>query len=333
MILKLHKMKSRKKHEAKKMPSRITNDTVAEHRERVLAGGRKHKYPIQYTKHRLVWNAIFIGIAALIAALVLVWAQLYVWRDTGDIAYRITRTIPLPVASVDGTWVRYSDYLMIHRSNMAVLAKRGQQHAEDKVAFQRQRSMEVAIENVYAEKLARERSIAISDERVMGLIEQQRKERSLSENAYATAVKDQLGWSLGEARQALRANLLRREVAFAVDEAALRLSEGIATELKAGKKLSEIAQARGQAVQYVPRVSVAKNNADGGLTAEAAKLKAGETSGIVKTVSGDAYHFISVEENTDQAVTYGYIRVPLTEFKRQLEELKKAGKIKYFIKL
>lgn len=333
MILKLHKMKLRKKHEAKKMPSRITNDTVAEHRERVLAGGRKHKYPIQYTKHRLVWNAIFIGIAALIAALVLVWAQLYVWRDTGDIAYRITRTIPLPVASVDGTWVRYSDYLMIHRSNMAVLAKRGQQHAEDKVAFQRQRSMEVAIENVYAEKLARERSIAISDERVMGLIEQQRKERSLSENAYATAVKDQLGWSLGEARQALRANLLRREVAFAVDEAALRLSEGIATELKAGKKLSEIAQARGQAVQYVPRVSVAKNNADGGLTAEAAKLKAGETSGIVKTVSGDAYHFISVEENTDQAVTYGYIRVPLTEFKRQLEELKKAGKIKYFIKL
>lgn len=315
------------------MPSRITNDTVAEHRERVLAGGRKHKYPIQYTKHRLVWNAIFIGVAALIAALVLVWVQLYVWRDTGDIAYRITRTIPLPVASVDGSWVRYSDYLMIHRSNMTVLTKRGQQHAEDKVAFQRQRSMDVAIENVYAEKIARERSITIPDERVTGLIEQQRKERSLSENAYAAAVKDQLGWSLGEARQALRANLLRREVAFAVDEAALRMGEEIAAELGAGKKLSDIAQARGQAVQYVPRVSVAKNNADGGLTAEAAKLKAGETSAIVKTVSGDAYYFISVEENTDQVVTYGYIRIPLTEFKRQLEELKKAGKIKHFIEL
>ena len=26
---------------------RITNETVAEHRERVLAGGRKFKYPLQ----------------------------------------------------------------------------------------------------------------------------------------------------------------------------------------------------------------------------------------------------------------------------------------------
>ena len=30
--------------------SRITADTVAEHREKILAGGRKFKYPIQYTQ-------------------------------------------------------------------------------------------------------------------------------------------------------------------------------------------------------------------------------------------------------------------------------------------
>ena len=28
-------------------PQRITNDTVTEHRKRVLAGGRKFKYPLQ----------------------------------------------------------------------------------------------------------------------------------------------------------------------------------------------------------------------------------------------------------------------------------------------
>ena len=36
------------KKQPKELPKRITNDTVAQHREKVLAAGRKHKYPIQY---------------------------------------------------------------------------------------------------------------------------------------------------------------------------------------------------------------------------------------------------------------------------------------------
>lgn len=71
MIKKLAKRKRTKK----ELPVRITNDTVAEHRERVLAGGRRHKYPVQYTKHRLVWNTIIISTFGLILAGVLVYQQ------------------------------------------------------------------------------------------------------------------------------------------------------------------------------------------------------------------------------------------------------------------
>ena len=42
----LKKTTKGKKKDKRSLPSRITNDTVAEHREKVLAGGRKHKYPI-----------------------------------------------------------------------------------------------------------------------------------------------------------------------------------------------------------------------------------------------------------------------------------------------
>ena len=42
--------------------SRITNETVAEHREKVLAGGRKFKYPLQYQRHKLIVNTLIIGI-------------------------------------------------------------------------------------------------------------------------------------------------------------------------------------------------------------------------------------------------------------------------------
>ena len=40
----------RKKKAEPEVPSRITNDTVAKHREQILAGGRRFKYPVQYIK-------------------------------------------------------------------------------------------------------------------------------------------------------------------------------------------------------------------------------------------------------------------------------------------
>ena len=42
----------RKNKKQAKVPPRITNETVAEHREQIIAGGRKFKYPIQYARHR-----------------------------------------------------------------------------------------------------------------------------------------------------------------------------------------------------------------------------------------------------------------------------------------
>ena len=140
-VIMLKKTTKGKKKDKRSLPSRITNDTVAEHREKVLAGGRKHKYPIQYSKHKLVWNTVFISIAGLVTVIVLLYLQLYVWKDTSDLAYRITKILPLPAGSVEGEFVRYSDYLLYNRGNMAVLKTQGQDQAGDKVAFQRQRAM------------------------------------------------------------------------------------------------------------------------------------------------------------------------------------------------
>ena len=69
------------KKQPKKLPTRITNDTVAQHREKVLAAGRKHKYPIQYTKRRLVWITMFVSVAILAIFVGLGWAQLYLCRS------------------------------------------------------------------------------------------------------------------------------------------------------------------------------------------------------------------------------------------------------------
>ncbi len=44
----------RRQNQATSKPEHITNETVSEYRERILAGGRKFKYPVQYARHRLV---------------------------------------------------------------------------------------------------------------------------------------------------------------------------------------------------------------------------------------------------------------------------------------
>src|SRR5680860_1406687 len=100
------------------LSSRITSETVVQHRERILAGGRRFKYPIQYTRHKLVINAIAISVAALIIVVIIGWWQLYPMQNTSDFMYRITKVIPIPVATVDGQPVLYSDYLMKYRSSI-----------------------------------------------------------------------------------------------------------------------------------------------------------------------------------------------------------------------
>lgn len=104
--------------------SRITSDTVAEHRERILAGGRRFKYPLQYVRHKLVFNAIFISVIALAMVVAAGWWQLYSAQNTSEFMYRITKVLPLPVANVDGQPVLYSDYLMKYLSSVHYLAQK-----------------------------------------------------------------------------------------------------------------------------------------------------------------------------------------------------------------
>jgi hypothetical protein len=78
----LTKLPGKKKQES---PSRITNDTVAEHRERILAGGRRFKYPVQYSRHKLVINAVVISLVTLLVLLLVGWWQLYLAQNSSSL--------------------------------------------------------------------------------------------------------------------------------------------------------------------------------------------------------------------------------------------------------
>lgn len=326
----------RKKKEQEKVPSRITNDTVAQHREKVLAGGRKLKYPLQYTRHKLVRNTLLISLAALVGLVGLLGLQLYVWKDTSDIAYRITRVLPLPVATIDGESVRYSDYLLYHRSTIAALEDQNvslgnEKEERERLQFQQEQALERALEDAYANKIIKEHAITVTDEQVSTVVEQQRKDSQLSEGAYTAVVKDRLHWTMDELRQAIKNSLVRQEAAFAVDTQAEKMADQVTDQIRSGKGLADIANTLGDAVTYRADMLVPEDNSDGGLSVAAAKLEVGATSSATRTLSGDGYYFITRGESDKGFVRYSYIMVPLTTFKKDFDALKDSDKTKIFI--
>lgn len=334
----IKKIKAKRQKKAEKLPSRITNDTVAEHRERVLAGGRKLKYPHQYSKHALVRNTIIISLVALMVFGALVWAQLYMWNSTSELTYRLTRVAPFPVAKIDGEDAKYSDYLLYYRSTVAVLENQGRSGDDlstDRMKFQQEQAMDRALEDAYARKLAKENGVEkISNDRANEHIEEKRKESGLSEGSYIAAVNDHLGWNIDELRIAMKNTILRQDVAYAVDKPAKELSGQIDSKLKAGADLKSVFEELGDAVEYQEGVVVPKDNSDGGLSATAAGLEVGSTSGAIKTLAaGDGYYFITRQASDAEMVAYSYIRVPLTVFKEGFEAAKNSELTQIYIEI
>tara|TARA_B100001245_G_scaffold142721_1_gene106420 strand:+ start:11740 stop:12807 length:1068 start_codon:yes stop_codon:yes gene_type:complete len=339
---KLPKFRRKKQVDPEGHSARITNETVAEHRKRVLAGGRRFKYPVQYARHRLVINAIIIAIIALITLAGVIWWQLYPLQNSSTFFYRITKAVPLPVASVDGYPVRYSDYLVSFRA-----IEHYKQHKEgvslrsgdykEQLEYYRRESLNGAIADAYAEKIAKERNITVSEEQINEALDDQRASRDgvTSQETYDAIVLDHYNWTPAEAREVTAASLLRQEVAYAIDDLARTQRDLVVKKLNANSDFSKVAQSippQGDAqvtsgvVPLVPR-----NNQDGGLASMAARLSDNEISDPFRSTTGDGYYIVKQLEKDGDRVSYAYIKIPLTVFDRQLKELQRNDKIKEYI--
>jgi hypothetical protein len=322
--------------------SRITNETIAEHRERILAGGRRFKYPVQYARHRLVFNIIIIAVIAIVILVAVIWQQLYFAQNTSDFMYRVTKVLPLPVANIDGQDVAYSDYLMKYRSSIKFIQEQEQvslKTEDGKIQSDhfKEESMQNAIANAYAIKLAHEKGITISDSELELFIKQQRKTYGdISQASYDAIILDYYGWSPDENRHITSIELLHKKVAYAVDTQAIKTSDAVEAAVKAGNRdLQSIADTLNAdpttPVEHGVSGMVPKNNQDGGLADAASAMKKDDISPVIKSTTGNGYYIIKLLDSNDTQVSYEFIHVALTTFVDQLAALKKADKIKEYI--
>ena len=181
----------------KESEKKTEKQKVEERREEVLKSGRKFKYPLQYAKHKTMLISIIVGILALVGLGAGGYYALYKANSTNDILYRLTTVLPIPVAKVDGDLVRYSDYLLIYKSTITPIEQQQGKLGDDETAsamrahYQRT-SLTNAENYAYAEKLARELGVTVSDADIDAAIATQRKVGGIerSEESFEKLVKD-----------------------------------------------------------------------------------------------------------------------------------------------
>jgi hypothetical protein len=325
-------------------PTRISSETLEEHREHVLAGGRKFKYPIQYARHKLVFNAIIIAVAAFVVAILLGWWQLYPQQNTSEFMYRVTKVIPVPVAYVDGQPVLYSDYLMKYLSSVRYLERKEQLNPKTdsgkrQIEYIKQKSMQYVVENAYAEKLASQLKVSVSENELSDYLLELRKTSAgeISEQTNDAVIMDYYGWSPSEYRYIIEKELLRQKVSYAMDKKAQEAINKVKTNLDAKpvtnfKSLSaKLSKLSDEKLTYGTSGWVPKSNQDGGIASEVSKLKKQEVSGVIKSSLGDGYYVVRMLGVRDDQVSYEYIKSPLREFQKSLDKIIQDGKVSELI--
>ncbi len=326
----------------KKDEAKTEQEKVAERREEVLAKGRKFKYPLQWTKHRVVVNTILIAIVVFALIVMGGWLALYQLGMTDDLLFKVTEIIPVPVASVDNESVRFSDYLMFYRSSMTSIERQsGSQFDSDsaqQLSIEYKRAALTESETyTYALKLAKELGITVTDEEVDAEFNRHLKTGGIdrSEEGFIKIISDNFGLTKDEYRRMLYLTLMKAKVEVAIDDMARSITETIESKLaENGNNYQAVANDLGDSIVFEETGGlVDSKNIDGGRATEAMGLEPGASSGKFISLNGDGYYFVKLINKTDTEVNFVSIKVPFTEFDRRFKVLQDEGKITELISI
>lgn len=324
-----------------KQKPKTEREKVEERREEVLAHGRKFKYPLQYAKHKLIINTVIVALVALVLMVVAGWAMLYKLQDTGDMTYRVTQVLPVPVAKVDGTNVRYSDYLMIYRSNLITAEQQGGQlgSGEDADAVRqmyKQAALASAVEYTYAQKLGEELGLSVTDAEVDKAFDDHRKVGGVerSEEGFLKILRDNFGMNKSEYRRMLYMLLMKAKVAQAVDEEANAKAAEVEKLLAENDGDLHKAADEVEGAEYQETGRLVDNmNVDGGRATVAMSLESGQVSERFLSSNGDGYYYVKLIDKTTSEVNYASLKINFTQFDQMMANLYADDKVESYINL
>ena len=317
---------------------KITNDTIAAHREEVIGSARKYIYPLSHTKHRRVIISSVLFIFFAIVFFVYVTLSLYRFQANNSFLYRVTQVIPFPIAKVGPSWVAYENYLFqlrhyIHyyetQQKIDFNTKAGQQQLDN----YKQQALKQVIDNALVKQLASAHHISVSNQEVNNEIALVRNQDQLGSNqqVFADVLNEFWGWSISDFKRELKQQLLAQKVVSTLDTATHARAEAALKALQQGASFASVA------AQYSDDTATKNNGGqfpnaitktDQSLPPQTLQtlfsLKPGQISGIVNVGYGlEIDKVISVEGNSVQAAHILFNFKSLSSFIAPLEAREK----------
>lgn len=320
-LKKFKRPRLKKKQEAippSEMP-RITNETVAEHREEVLSSARKYIYPLQHSKHKIVILTISIVLVTLVAFFTFCILALYRFHSTSTFIFKATQVIPFPIARQGSRFIAYENYLFEVRRNQHYYQNQQKldinaESSKRQLAEFKRLALDRVINDAYIKRIAKEKNIYISDSKVEDRITLMRSQERLgsSKDVLEDVLREYFGWSRADLKRSLKSQLLEQEVLLALDTSTKGRADTVLSEIKAGADFAELAKNHSDDVTTkdnggVYAFLIDKSNRDiSPQTLDAVfRLQPGQTSEIVNTGTAlEIYKLIELQEDGKAKVAH-----------------------------
>lgn len=313
---------------------RITNETVAEHREAVLSSARKYIYPLRHSKHRIVRISVSLFVVVFVVFFVFCGVALYKFQSTSGFMYDVTQVVPFPVAKAGTSWVTYNNYLFELRRNMHYYET--QQHANfstksGKAQLRRlkQQAMDDVILNGYVSQLAAKNHVTVSDQEVNDEVALVRNENRLgnSQRVFDEVLSEFWGWDESDFKQELKQQMLQQAVVAKLDTATNARAHAALQQLLSGADFATVAaqysddqSTKANGGQYPNAITPNSGSIAPQITAELFKLKPGQISPIINTgYTLEILKVISASGNSVQAAHIQFTFKNITSFTNPLQ--------------
>lgn len=313
---------------------RITNETVAEHREAVLGGARKYIYPLQHSKHNIVRTSIGLLVAVLVIFFVFSGLELYRFQTTSSFMYGVTKVLPLPVAKAEPLWVSYESYLFELRRNMHYYQTQqatnfATKDGKTQLKALKQQAMKQVILNAHVKQLATRYHVSVSDQAVSDQVNLVRSQNRLgsSQHVLDEVLSQFWGWGEADFRRELKQQLLQQAVVARLDSATTDRAQAALQQLIAGAdfatlagQVSDDSVTKANGGQYPAVITPNDANLAPSITAELFRLQVGQVSAIINT--GYTLDIVKVLDGTSASVHAAHIQFtfqPITVYTDPLQ--------------
>lgn len=334
-----------KVNEAIREVPKITNDTVANHREDVLSRARKYIYPLQESKKTIVKTSVSLFILVIIIFLGACGLDLYKFQGTSGFIYGVTEILPFPAAKTDGKWVSYESYLFELRRNMHYYVSQQQanfstKNGKTQLSSLKKQSLNYAVQIALVNKLAQEHKVSVSNKEVNSQVNLLKAQNRLgsNNNVLREVLNEYYGWDINDFKRELKQELLAQAVATKLDTAATATANSVLSQLKSGAdfgtlaaKYSDDTQTKNNGGQYASSITANDQQISPVIVNALFQLKPGQISGIVNT--GYSLDIVKVLTRNSNSLTASHIQININNISTYLKPLEQKYPTHNYIKV